>query len=242
MKNILITGASGGIGIEIAKQLAENNNRLFLIYHQNDAAVRMLKQNNSKKCDIEIFMCDLTDEKSVNALVDKIIKINKRIDCVVNCAGVSQNKLIQDTTSEDYDFIFDNNVRTTVNVIKAVSKHMISEQYGRIVNISSVWGAVGASMESLYSASKGAINALTLALAKELGPSGITVNAICPGFIDTKMNAMYSAQDVKAIKEETPLCRIGSASDVAGVTKFLLTDKASFITGQIIRVDGGWTL
>ena len=167
MKNILITGASGGIGIAVAKTLAKNNNNLFLVYHQNQAPVKMLKKTNSKNCNIEILKCDLTNEQSVVELVEKIVASHKKIDYVVNCAGVSLNQQIQDITEKDFNFIFDNNVKSTVNVIKAVSKHMISEKFGRIVNISSVWGVVGSSTESLYSARKGAINSLTLALAKD---------------------------------------------------------------------------
>ena len=124
----------------------------------------------------------------------------------------------------------------------AVSKHMISEKFGKIVNISSIWGTVGASMESLYSASKGAINALTLSLAKELGPSNITVNAICPGLIDTKMNKSLSQETINNVVEETPLQRIGKPQDVANLVEFLSSDKSNFITGQIITVDGGFSL
>ncbi len=242
MKNILITGASGGIGIEIASQLAKNNNKLFLIYHQNDAELKMLKKTKSKNCKIQIFKCDLTNENSVNTLVEGIIASNHKIDCLINCAGVSKVQQIQDITEQDFDYIFNNNVKTTVNVIKAVVPHMISEKSGKIINISSVWGIVGASTESLYSASKGAINALTLSLAKELGLSGIAVNAICPGFIDTKMNSMFSEQDKKLVANETPLQRLGKPKDIAGLVEFLISRKSSFITGQIIRVDGGWTL
>lgn len=239
MKNILITGASGDIGLAIAKQLAKN--RLFLIYNNNEKPLKEL-QNKLKGCEIEIYKCDLTNTNNVKFLVDEIIAKHKKIDCLINCAGVSINKLIQDCTEADYDYILNNNFKSVVNTTKFVAKHMISEKYGRIVNISSIWGVVGASMESLYSASKGAINSFTLSLAKELGFSGITVNAVCPGFIDTKMNKMYSKPDIAEIVDETPMSRIGKPKDVANLVEFLVSDKASFITGQIIRVDGGWTL
>ena len=135
-----------------------------------------------------------------------------------------------------------NNFLSSLLTTKFVSKNMISNKYGKIINISSMWGVVGASMESLYSASKGAINTLTLSLAKELGPSNITVNAICPGLIDTKMNNCLNEDDKLAIVESTPLGRIGKPEDVANLVKFLTSDKASFITGQIITIDGGLTL
>lgn len=239
MKNILITGASGDIGLAIAKQLAKN--RLFLIYNNNEKPLIEL-QSKLKGCEIEIYKCDLTNTDQVKILVDKIIAKHKKIDCLINCAGVSINKLIQDCTEADYNYILNNNFKTVINTTKFVAKHMISEKYGRIVNISSIWGVVGASMESLYSASKGAINCFTLSLAKELGFSGITVNAVCPGFIDTKMNKMYSKSDIAEIVAETPMSRVGKPKDVANLVEFLISDKASFITGQIIRIDGGWTL
>ncbi len=242
MKNILITGASGGIGIEIAKHFAKENNHLFLVYHQNKSQLKLLQKTCSTDCFIDIFKCDLTNENEVESLVEKVISICGKIDCLINCAGVSQNKQIQDVSDNDVDYIFDNNLKSLINTTKFVSKHMISEQYGKIINISSVWGVVGASTESLYSASKGAINSLTLALAKELGPSNITVNAVCPGFINTKMNSIYTQEDIAAIVDETPLQRIGQPKDVAGLVGFLASNEADFITGQIIRVDGGWTL
>ncbi|MCQ2564327.1 MAG: SDR family oxidoreductase, partial [Clostridia bacterium] len=160
----------------------------------------------------------------------------------INCAGVSLIKQVQDTTEMDYNFVMDSNVKSAILLTSAVSKNMIHNEYGKIVNISSMWGKVGASMESLYSASKGAINSFTLSLAKELGSSNINVNAICPGLIDTKMNAHLTKDDVAEIVSATPLDRIGKPEDVANLTYFLCSEEANFITGQIITIDGGLTL
>ena len=241
MKTILITGASGGIGSELAKKFAKNHNNIILVYNKHRSNVEKLKQD-FKNCNITIFKCDLTQTEQINSMVEKIIKTFKKIDVLINCAGVSKFQLIQDTTEDDYLQVFNTNLKSTVMLTAAVSKHMISEKYGKIINISSVWGIVGSSMESLYSASKGAINTLTLSLAKELGPSNINVNAICPGLIDTKMNKNLSKQTMQDLIEHTPIQRIGTGKDVANLASFLCSDEASFITGQIITIDGGLSL
>lgn len=241
MKTILITGASGGIGKAIAKKFAKNNNHIILVYNKHKHEVKKLEQQFSNCC-LEIFQCDLTNTEQINDMVKKIIKKHKQIDYLINCAGISKFQQIQDTTDADYFEVLNTNLKSTVMLTSAVSKHMISEKFGRIVNISSIWGVVGSSMESLYSASKGAINTLTLSLAKELGPSNITVNAICPGLIDTNMNKSLSQETINGIVENTPLGRIGKPEDVANLTDFLCSEKASFITGQIITIDGGFTL
>ena len=242
MKNILITGASGGIGAGIARSFAEKNNRLLVVYNKNKAEIDKLYKELSSSCEIVCFKCDLTSEKQIKSMVDKILNSYKHIDCLINCAGVSRSGLVQDINEADYDFILNNNFKSTVMLTKYVAKNMISNKQGKIVNISSMWGVVGASMESLYSASKGAINLFTLSLAKELGPSNITVNAVCPGLIDTKMNAGYTKQELKEIINATPINRIGTSKDVGDLVEFLCSDKASFITGQIITIDGGLTL
>ena len=242
MKTIIITGASGGIGSAIACSLAEKNTNLVLVYHTNKKAVDELKKKLSTKCNVMLCKCDLTSEEEVEKMVNSAIKKFSKIDCLINCAGISQFKQIQDISTQDYVQIMNNNFLSSLLTTKFVSKNMISNKYGKIINISSMWGVVGASMESLYSASKGAINTLTLSLAKELGPSNITVNAICPGLIDTKMNNCLNEDDKLAIVESTPLGRIGKPEDVANLVKFLTSDKASFITGQIITIDGGLTL
>lgn len=242
MKNIIVTGASGGIGKEIVKTLAKKNTRLILLYNTNSGEVESLKNNLEKTCEIVVYKCNLTNTENVNKMVEHIIKHYKTIDVLVNCAGKSKFQQIQDLTEQDYAEIMDLNLKSVMLLISLVSKNMISNQSGKIVNISSMWGTVGASMESLYSASKGAINALTLSLAKELGPSNITVNAICPGLIDTKMNSGLNKETINSIVEETPLGRIGKPKDVANLVEFLISNKASFITGQTITVDGGFTL
>ena len=241
MKTILITGASGGIGSEIAKKFAKSNNNIILVYNKNKKTVQNMKQT-FKNCHLEIFQCDLKNTEQVNAMVAKIIKNHKKIDCLINCAGISKYQQIQDTTDADYYEVFDTNLKSTIMLTSAVSKHMISEHYGKIVNISSMWGVVGASMESLYSASKGAINNLTRSLAKELGPSNINVNAICPGLIDTKMNKALSPETIIDLVDNTPLTRIGQPADIANAVEFLCSDKANFITGQILTIDGGFSL
>lgn len=242
MKTIIITGASGGIGSEIVSTLAEKNVNLVLTYNKHKKVVDELKKKLSTKCNIVVCKCDLTVENEVEKMVETAQKKFGKIDCLVNCAGVSQFKQIQDVTVEDFNNIINNNLLSIVLATKHIAKNMISNKAGKIVNISSMWGVVGASMESVYSASKGAINTLTLSLAKELGPSGITVNAVCPGLIDTKMNNCLSVEDKQAVIDSTPLARIGKPKDVAQLVKFLLSNNADFITGQIITIDGGLTL
>ncbi len=241
MKTILITGASGGIGLQISKNFAKQNNNLILIYNHNKSSLLELKKH-CKNCNVEIFQCDLTKVEDINSMITKVIKKYQKIDCLINCAGISKFQQIQDTTETNYYSVLDSNLKSAVMITSAVAKFMISSKYGKIVNISSIWGNVGASTESLYSASKGAINALTLSLAKELGPSNINVNAVCPGLINTQMNCELSKETIQSIIEETPLQRIGTPKDVANLVEFLCDEKSNFITGQIITIDGGLTL
>jgi len=242
MKTIVITGASGGIGSEITSILAKNHNRLILVYNSNKQSIVNLEQKFFNKCEVHIYKCDLKNAASVTKFANTIISKFNTIDALINCAGVSKFQQIQDTTEQDYLDIMDTNLKSVVLLTSLLSKNMISNKSGKIVNISSIWGKVGSSMESLYSASKGAINALTLSLAKELGPSNICVNAICPGLIDTKMNDNINADSISDFVENTPLRRIGKPKDVANLVEFLISDKANFITGQLINVDGGFSV
>ena len=241
MKTILISGASGGIGSAIAKKFNKKNNNVILIFNKNKSSVAKLKKELTN-CNVTSFKCDLTNMEEIKTMTHKIIASFGRIDCLINCAGISKFGLIQDATEQDYYEVMDNNLKSTIMLTSAISKHMISEKYGKIINISSIWGVVGSSVESLYSASKGAINTFTLALAKELGPSNITVNAVCPGLIATKMNDSLSNETINDIVSSTPLNRIGQPEDVANLVEFLCSNKADFITGQIITIDGGLTL
>ena len=173
-----------------------------------------------------------------------MVEITKKtfgnIDVLVNCAGVSDTRLLIDSTKEDYDFVFDINMRGTYNTCKLVGREMLSNQSGKIINISSIWGVLGGSCESVYSASKGAIIAFTKALAKEFGPNGINVNAVAPGFIQTDMTKNVTEEIRREIMNNSALGRLGTPEDVAGVVSFLASEKSNFITGQVISVDGGW--
>lgn len=242
MKTVLITGASGDIGSAISRAFARKKYRLLLIYNKNKDRIQSLVEELSKKTEVEAYKCDLTIDNEVHIMIDYFLSKYEEIDCLINCAGISHFNLIQDETSRDYDKVFDTNMKSAFLTTKYVAKSMISAKHGRIINISSMWGRVGSSMESLYSASKGAMNSFTLSLAKELGPSGITVNAICPGLIESKMNAHLDKTTINDIIEDTPMRRIGTPKDVANLTLFLASDEAEFITGQIISVDGGFTL
>ncbi len=231
MKNVLITGASGDIGGQIAKSFLAKGYFAILIYNAHTPKIE-----HKNVC---AFKCDLTNEYELELTIKKIYSKFGHVDCLINCAGVSLFGQIQDLTEQQYQFVLDSNLKSAMFATKYVSKIMIGQKSGKIINISSMWGKVGASVESVYSASKGALNAFTLAIAKELAPSGICVNAVCPGLIKGKMNAHLNKAEIGALVESTPLGRIGTPKDVADLVVFLASDKANFITGQIISVDGG---
>ena len=243
MKTVLITGASRGIGREIAIKFASEGYNVVLNYNNSESKAKSIC-NQIEKLGVKCLMvkADVSIESEVVDMVSLALKTFGNIDVLVNNAGVALSKLFQSTTTDEIAQVFGVNTFGVINCSKAVVPSMISEKAGKIINISSIWGKVGASMETIYSASKGAVIAFTMALAKELAPSNISVNCVCPGVIDTDMLLEYTEDDKKELKQQTPLNRLGTPQDVANAVYFLASDNATFITGQVITVDGGFAL
>ncbi len=241
MKTAVITGASGGIGSAIAAKLASDGYNTILNYNKSQSkAEKLCEHLVSQGFNAVTFKADVSQSEEADALIAFAAKEFGSADILVNNAGIAQQKLFTDITDEDYDRMFNSNVRSVFNCCRAALPYMIHNKWGRIVNISSMWGVCGASCEVHYSASKAAVIGLTKALAREVGPSGITVNCIAPGLIDTPMNAALDKETIKSLCEETPAGRIGTPDDIASAVSFFVSDGASFTTGQVLSVDGGF--
>ena len=238
MANILITGGSRGIGAACVRAFCKQGDRVVFLYHSSHEKAEALALETGA-CAI---CADITDPQSAADAVARAEQMLGGIDVLVNNAGIAQIKLFTDLTDADWRRMIDTNLSGAFFVTRAVSKGMISRHCGRIVNVGSMWGKVGASCEVHYSAAKAGLRGMTMALAKELGPSNITVNCVEPGVIDTEMNAALDEETRLALCEETPLCRIGRPEEVADAICFLASERASFITGQILGVDGGFAV
>ncbi len=241
MKTVLITGASRGIGRETAKKFAEKGYNVAINYNKSkEAAESLCRELKAGGGSAEVFCADVSDSSQVENMVAGITRKFGGIDVLVNNAGIAPKQgLFTDFSAEDAKAVFDTNIFGMMNCARAVVPHMVRQKYGKIVNISSIWGICGGSCEVLYSSAKAAVIGFTKALAKELAPSLINVNCIAPGMIDTDMNVHLSAEDMEAFCNDIPLGRVGSALDVAESILFLTSDAASYITGQVLTVDGG---
>ncbi|MBQ4053320.1 MAG: SDR family oxidoreductase [Clostridia bacterium] len=231
MKTVLVTGGVRGIGRSIALKFKEKGYRVCAVYSRDEESA-----NELSAMGVEVYRADVSKESEVVALFQKV----GEVDVLVNNAGVSLVKQIQDVSYEEYNALMSVNVGGAFLCAREAVKGMIAKQSGLIVNISSVWGEVGGSCESVYSASKAALIGFTKALAKELGWSGIRVNSVSPGVIDTKMNAHFSAEDMQALKEEIPMGRIGTGEDVANAVLYL--EENDYVTGIDLPVNGGFSI
>ena len=232
---VLITGASRGIGAAAARRFAAGGDRVVLNYHNSRHQAEALAQELGGLA----LQADVSDPRQVQVMVDNVLDKFCQLDILICNAGIAQQKLFGDLTDEDWRRIFAVNVDGTFHAIRAALPHFIHRKAGRIVTVSSMWGQVGGSCEVAYSAAKAAVIGLTRALAKELGPSGITVNCVSPGVIQTDMNAHLDGETLAALAEETPLGAIGAPEDVAEAMWYLASDAARFVTGQVLAPNGG---
>lgn len=239
-KKALITGASSGIGRATALELAKHYKYIAITSFHNEEALLETKKKLEKKgvvCIAETGDCG--DPVFVNHFVEEIIQAWGSIDILINNAGISYVGLLSDMSIEDWNQLLRTNLSSVFYYCHAVIPHMVHEHSGRILNISSVWGEVGASCEAAYSATKGGINALSQALGKELAPSGIAVNALSCGAVNTRMNSCFTEDELKSLEEEIPYGRMATPEEVATFAMQLLSSP-NYLTGQIIRFDGGW--
>ena len=236
MLTALITGGSRGIGAATVRAFAAAGYRTAFFYLHSESAAQALAAETGAYA----IRCDISDSASVSAACVETKRLLGHIDVLVNNAGIAQQKLFTDITDEDWRAMLDTNLSGAFYASRAVLPDMISRRYGRIINVGSIWGQVGASCETHYSAAKAGLIGLTKGLAKEVGPSGVTVNCVCPGVIETDMLSSFTPDDLAALAQETPVGRLGTPEDIARSILWLADPGSSFITGQIIGVNGGF--
>lgn len=237
-RKVIITGGARGIGAALVRRFADMGDRVAFIYRSNDDAAAEISEETgafSIKADISVA-------SEATWATEKCIEWLGGVDVLVNNAGIAQIKLFDTLTDEDWRRMIDTNLSGAFYVTRAAVKKMIPNHSGRIINIGSMWGKTGAACEVHYSASKAGMRGFTVSLAKELGPSDITVNCVEPGVIATEMNASLDADTIQSLYDETPLCRLGTVDDVVNAVEFFASEKSSFITGQILGVDGGFAV
>lgn len=236
----LVTGGSRGIGRACVEALARAGYSVVLVCRKNGGmAQKLVEALRGQGLDAAWYPCDVASEDDVRHTMEEVRRLYHRVDVLVNNAGVAHIGLLTDMTGEEWRRLFAVNVDGAFYWCRAVLPGMIERKSGVIINIASMWGEVGASCEAAYSATKAALIGLTRALAKEVGPSGVRVNCVSPGVIDTDMNAELDEEALHALAEETPLGRIGTAEEVARAVVFLAGENAGFITGQVLGVNGG---
>ncbi len=238
MKTVLITGGSRGIGKACVELFKKEGYNVAFTYKNSENESKML----AERIGALAIKADSQKEEEVVSAVKKTVDAYGHIDCLINNAGVSSFSFFTDITINEWNRIIGTNLTGAFLYSREVARQMISRKYGKIINITSMWGLVGSSCEVHYSASKAGLIGLTKALAKELGPSGICVNAIAPGVINTEMNKALDKESMYMLRDETPLMRIGEAMEVAESALFLASDKANFITGEVINVSGGFVI
>ena len=242
-KIAVVTGASRGIGRAIAKELALKGAFVIVNYNGSkqaaDETVNEITQAGGKAVGVQ---CNVADAAECEAFINNIISEYGRIDILVNNAGITRDNLLMKMSEEEFDAVIDTNLKGAFNCIKHVSRQMLKQKSGRIINISSVSGVMGNAGQANYCASKAGVIGLTKSVAREIGSRGITVNAIAPGFIDTEMTAVLPDDVKKAMGEQIPLKRFGTTEDVAQAAVFLASDRAAYITGQVLCVDGGMAM
>ena len=239
-KVALVTGAARGIGKEIALTLSGAGATVVVNYNGSkqraEAVVKEIEQMGGSAL---AYQCNVADDKESAQMVKDVLDAYGKVDILVNNAGITRDNLIMRMTEEDYDAVLDTNLKGAFHMIRHLSRAFIKQRCGKIINISSVWGTYGASCEAAYSATKGGLNSYTKALAKELAPSNISVNALAPGAIDTKMNSHLSDEDRRLLEDEIPFGRMGTVDEVADML-YCLYEAPVYLTGQIIGFDGAF--
>lgn len=239
-KTAVVTGASRGIGRAIALELASRGALVVINYNGSAARAEEVKAEiESAGGQAELFQCDVSDYGQCEAFIAEVIEKHKKIDILVNNAGITRDGLLMKMTEEDFDRVLDVNLKGTFHTIRFVSRQMLRQKSGRIINMSSVVGIMGNAGQANYAASKAGVIGLTKAAARELASRGITVNAIAPGFIETEMTAVLSDRVKETTAAQIPMGTFGKPEDIAKTVAFLASEDAGYITGQVIQVDGG---